>query len=207
MKNAFPRLLTTGLLLACVSLVHAQVTTVAFTSPAFEIGNDSSGTALTTGYTFSVGSFESFTPTTLNTADWLGNFTSLGSINWDTTFTQYSGTANLTNNATPFTSGSQAYVWGYNTQTIASGTEWILLTNSSWTYPTAGNVPTVNWDASDVGTVAVVGFISSATVGTGADPYLQTAAISAVPEPSTYALLAGVAMLGFVWLRRRTVQV
>lgn len=199
MKLPLNRFLITLCLIFCALSLHAQ-TTVNFTSPYTEIGTDSTGSVLDAGYTFAVGSFESFTPSTSNMTDWLINFTALGSVNWDETFTNYSGSADLANNNAPFTNGTQGYVWGYNTQTIAPGTEWILLTNTNWTYPISGSTPTVNWDASDVGTITILGFLAGSL---GANPYLQTANVTAVPEPSTYAFMAGLAMLGFVWFRRR----
>lgn len=201
MKAFLTRLSLVGLIIAGISSAHAQ-TTINFTSPAFEIGKDSSGTALDSSYTFALGSFGAFTPSSSNVEDWASNFNVLGSTTWGG-FTQYSGTGNLTDNDSPFTTSDQGFVWGYNTQTIGASTEWILITNSSWIFPTVGSSPTVDWTSSDVGTYAALGTITN-DLGTGnADPYLQTASLAAVPEPSTYALLAGVACLGFMVTRRR----
>ena len=205
MKSFLKYFLLTGLLVSNAAILQAQ-TTINFTSPAFEKGKNSSGAILTSSYTFELGSFGSFTPSALNVADWATNFTVLGSTTWGESFTQYSGTGNLTHNNSPFTTSDQGFVWGYNTKTIDGSTEWILLTNASWTFPTEGSVPTVAWTSSDVGTYAAIGTLTNGA-GTGvADPYLQTASLSAVPEPSSYALLAGMACVGYMIVRRRTAK-
>jgi len=201
MRTLFTHLSLVAFLIAGISAARAQ-TTINFTSPLSEIGKDSTGTVLDTSYTFALGSFGSFTPSSSNVGDWASNFTVLGSTTWDTGFTQYSGTGNLTNNNSPFTTSNQGFVWGYNTQTIGASTEWILLTNTNWTFPTVGSSPTVNWTSNDAGTYAALGTLNNPD-GASADPYLQTANLSAVPEPSTYALVAGVACLGYMMARRR----
>src|SRR5688572_1749577 len=108
-----------------VGTAQAGAVEVNFTSAAFEIGKTSTDAVLTSGFTFSLGSFGGFAPTSGNTSLWLGNFTSIGSTNWDETFTQFSGTATLSNNLAPFATNTQAYVWGYNFNTISAGSEWV----------------------------------------------------------------------------------
>lgn len=203
MKLFRPLFIVVGLLLAGVASLQAQ-TTINFTSPIGEIGKTSTGSDLDASFTFAIGSFGNFTPDSSNVADWASNFTVLGSVNWtEGLFSQYSGTGNLLNNNAPFTTSNQGFIWGYNTQVIGASTEWILLTNASWTFPTSGSQPTVDWTSTDVGTYAALGVLNTLS----SDPYLQTAnLLSAVPEPSTYALLAGLATLGFVWFRRRAAR-
>ncbi|MCC6414445.1 MAG: PEP-CTERM sorting domain-containing protein [Opitutaceae bacterium] len=199
MNSTLHRLLLVSLFLVGALGLRAQ-TTINFTSQAFEIGKTSTGDTLTDTFVFSLGTFDSFTPTAGNLANWASNFTALGSTTtWETNFTQYSGSSTLSNNNAPFTNGSQGYVWGYNSQSISPTSQWILLTNTSWTFPIAGSTPTINWTSTDIGTVAVFGVINT----TSSDPYLQT---SAVPEPSTYALLAGLVMFSFVCYRRRVTR-
>jgi len=187
-----------------LGLLRAGNLTINYTSPAFGSGVNSSSVALDASFTFALGSFGAFTPTTLNEASWVANFTVVptsGTTPWDAGFVQYSGSAVLSSNTTPFTAGSQLYVWGYNTQTIASGTEWLLLTNVNWMVAsTAGTPLPLSFDASDSGTIAIVG---SNIVVPGVSATLQTASIAAIPEPSTYAAIAGVLALGFVAYRRR----
>ena len=187
-------------ILVALAVVRLSAVEINYTSPAFEIGNTSTGSVFTSGFTFSLGSFGGFLPTSDNTSQWLTNFTSLSTTNWDETFTQFSSTATLSSNAMPFGTSTLAYVWGYNFTEITGSPEWILLTNSTWNFPTSSNLLPVSWDVSDAGTFAIVG---SFAVSLGADPYLQTAAVGAIPEPSTAAAFAGFAALGLAFWRRR----
>ena len=205
MKSFLTRLLLVGFVTAGAAVVQAQVT-INYTSPAFEIGKDSTGTALDGTYTFALGSFGTFTPTSSNVADWATNFTALNSTTWITGGqNQYSGSGTVSNNTAPFTTSNQGVIWGYNTQTIGATTEWILITNANWTFPAFTDNNIVAWTSTDSGTYAALGTLSGTT---GADPYIQTYNLaSAVPEPSTYALFAGIACLGFMVARRRFVKV
>ncbi|MFA5263839.1 MAG: PEP-CTERM sorting domain-containing protein [Opitutaceae bacterium] len=196
MKTYTPRLLVI-LTLAISSLSAVEIN---YTSPAFEIGKTSTGDPLTNGFTFELGSFSVFTPTAGNLAQWHANFTVLGTTNWDESFTQFSNTATLSSNAAPFGTSTQSFIWGYNFDTPSSSTEWILFTNPSWIFPASATVLPVSWDISDAGTIAIIGSLAGSL---GADPYLQTAAVTAVPEPSAYAALIGLTAFGFAWTRRR----
>lgn len=176
---------------------------IVFESPAFEIAKTSGGTALTSGYTFALGSFTSITPTAGNRATWEANFSVVpvgGTTVWDEGFTRFSGSATLSSNAGAFATTKQAYIWGYNTLTIGGSTQWILFTNPSWLFPNSAT-DTTSWSLADSGTVTVLGTLNA----TGNDPYFSTAPASAVPEPSAYAAgLGALALLG-VALRRRFV--
>ena len=173
-----------------------------FTSPAFEIGTTSLHALLTSGFTFSLGSFGSFTPTVGNVTQWQGNFSCLGLIAWNTDFTQYSQTTTLAANTAPFGTTTLAYVWGYNSQSVSPGSEWILLKNPNWLFPASDTLLPVLWDASDPGTIAIVGHLGLAQVSS--DPYMQTASIGpSVPEPATYAAIFGAVALGFAAYKRR----
>jgi hypothetical protein len=181
--------------------ISAQTTrTINFESLAFEIGQTSTGAALDSSYTFQLGSFGSFAPTLGNVSDWTSNFQSLGQASWDDLFTNFSGTAQLASNSGAFSTANTAYIWGYNTKTIGSGTEWVLLTNTAWAFPDTSAAiafpDTFTVDLSN-GTTAVVGTLAVS----GADPYLMTASI-AVPEPATYAAVLGAMVLGVVGYRR-----
>jgi hypothetical protein len=184
----------------CLVVGRLTAVEINFTSPALEIGKISTNAVLTTGFTFTLGSFGGFTPTTGNEALWQSNFTALGSTAWGTDWTQYSGTATLASNNAPFSTLTQGYVWGYNSQAFITGSEWVLLTNPAWLFPLYSGT-TVGWDSFDTGTIAIVGSFSSSL---SADPYLQTASVGAIPEPSTFAALLGFAAIGIAaWRRRR----
>lgn len=204
MKSHLLRLFLVNLSLVAAIGLRADPTTINFTSEAFQSGQTSVGADLTSSFTFSMGSFGSFIPTAGNVGSWVDNFTALGTtFAWDEGWGYYSGASTLTNNDAPFSTADQGYVWGYNYQTVGPTTEWILLTNPSWKFPMAGSGATVDWTSTDAGTVAVWGALNVINNV----PYIQTAAVSAVPEPSTYALIGGLAMLGFVWFRRHRARV
>lgn len=79
---------------------------------------------------------------------------------------------------------------GTTTATAAAGTYGIA-TDSSWTIPT-NNAST--WDFQPVADVDSFATVSGLSIAT---------AVSAVPEPSTYAALSGLLALGYVMVRRR----
>jgi hypothetical protein len=192
-------------LTVALSWGHARAAEINFYSPAFEAGKTSSGLDLTDGFTFALGSFGSFVPTSLNLTEWTAHFAIVpvsGAIAWDSDLMQYSQTAVLDSNVGKFSTDDQGYVWGYNTFSLApdAGAEWVLLTNPSWLFPSANNFSPVDWGSSDEGTIAVFGFLSPQL---GEVTYLATAAASAIPEPSTYAAIVGGLALGLVALRRR----
>ena len=190
-----PRLLLAALLLP----ILASAVEINFTSPAFESGVNSGNTALTTGFTFALGSFGEFTPTNSNTVAWDASFTLLDSVFWDDTFTQFSGTATLATNTDPFATTTQAYIWGYDAISGVAD-EWILFTNPGWLFPSSADFLPTGWDISDAGTTTIVGELADHL---GATPYLQTASVSAVPEPGTTALVIALAMAGVVGHRIR----
>lgn len=200
MKN-LARISTLLLVLGVARL--AGQTQINFSSSAFEVGHTSTGAPLTSQFIFALGSFGSFVPTGSNISLWAANFTPVptnGTVAWDAEgFTQFTQTATLPSNSAGFATTNHAYIWGYNNQAITTGTEWILFANTNWLFPSASATDPTSWDINDAGTTAVVGILNAL----GSTPYIQTVAVSAVPEPSTYAALFGLAAIGIVAYRRR----
>ena len=57
--------------------------------------------------------------------------------------------------------GSRLYVWGFNTKSLASAPEWILITNPGWQLQNP-LVPQVSlFDTSDTGTVTILGVLAN----------------------------------------------
>lgn len=60
------------------------------------------------------------------------------------------------------TAGTQYYIWGSTSRTVAATSEWVLLTNPAWTV-VAGTTPQIPvfFDTKDPGTVAALGTLSN----------------------------------------------
>lgn len=57
--------------------------------------------------------------------------------------------------------GSRLYVWGYNTKSLASAPEWILITNPVWQLQTPVLPQVSLFDTSDPGTVTILGMMAN----------------------------------------------
>lgn len=189
--------------LALIANASFAAVPINFSSPLFESARTSTGDALTSSFTFAVGTFNSFVPTTDNVSSWASNWVSFGTTPWHEGDLNFIGSAVLTDN-TLAPVGSAMYIWGYNTLTADAGAEWILFSNPTlvgaddWKTPSVVEPNTPKIIGMDQpGTIAVVGAIFTQ----GNDPYFQTAAV--VPEPAHYAGILGAAVLIFGFIRRR----
>ena len=72
--------------------------------------------------------------------------------------------------------GTQYYVWGYSTKSLAGTAEWILLTNPAWIVQPSTTPLVSFFDTTDSGTVAVIGAL------TNAGKNLQSALVDATLE-------------------------
>ena len=194
----------------CLPEVEANVN-VNYSSSMFESGRTSTG-AFLNDFTFALGVFgNGFVPTTLNESLWASNFNAFGSTTWtDLSFLSgdgtggFSGTGNLTANDAPFAKDTQIYLFGYNSLTLDSTSEWFLMTNtlnSNWLVPVVPDTappssPSLDIDAA--GKFVVLGVLNAPS--SGAKTYIQTA--KAVPEPSTFAFL-GLGLAGLLAARKR----
>jgi hypothetical protein len=103
---------------------------------------------------------------------------------------------------TGVSASQQIYAWGYNSKTVASTSQWVIVTNPSWTVTTlvtGAALSDATYSVGDSGTVFVFG---SLTGSLAAGKAIAASAV-VVPEPSTYASIVGVIAVGFVAVRRR----
>jgi hypothetical protein len=183
---------------------------------------NSTGALIDDTYSFALGSFSAgFDANDIST--WQSNWNPLAvAINgggWDTITREilFQGEINASNVAN-FPTGTQMYLWVYNTQTIQAGTEWALITDVD---PT-NNAFSPSWQAPDVsgpspGDFAVAeadtvlyGGVNDITspngtrTGTPSDFQIQTHSVTfaPVPEPGS-CLLVGLAGLALRLRRRR----
>ena len=187
---------------------------------------DSSGTALSNGSIVSVGYFNlsgafSFaqigTPAFDSYAEVSPYFTSYGSASTETL--AYSApynragsidTGNGSGIAPDGDAGKALYMWAFNSSSVATATEWAIVSNLTTTPGGKWIVPTTPFSTDidlggDVSTRVVnFGAVSSNTGSGGVGVYdIKTMAISAVPEPSSFLALAGLGLFGFVSRRVR----
>lgn len=90
--------------------------------------------------------------------------------------------------------GQQAYIWFFNSQNPDPGSEWLILTNTNWTFPSIPTLPSPgpSWSLVDVGTQVFVGSV--------VEGGFQA---TAIPEPSTYSAIMAVGALGLAVYRRK----
>lgn len=103
------------------------------------------------------------------------------------------------NDNSVFSVDEQLYIWGYNTRSTGSGTEWLLITSTEWTMGSnsiAGSGE--NYDTINQSFNVVLG---SFAPGSGNFDGTFTS-VQAIPEPSTYAAMMAAGVLGFVFVRR-----
>ena len=97
----------------------------------------------------------------------------------------------------------QLYIWILNTATATDPSAWVILTNPAWRTPASGP-NTLSLDTSDAGTFIPMGALGEAFT----PPFKETSQngvdwqIEAIPEPSTYALIA-VGSAALLAVRRR----
>lgn len=212
-------------LLACtlallLPALPGQARTVAWYSAIGDTFLQSDGlTALDSTYQFELGGFTSgFDPLLNDMSLWASNWVVFdtatdASGEWNSIpgISNYSssgstisaGGANLTSSVTgnAFTVGQRAYVWAFNSKTIAPTSEWALVTNTAWTFPTADALALpLDWTLTDAANTTVYGDLTHAPPDVNGD-VASTLQLQAVPEPSSALLIAVAGVL--LRLRRR----
>lgn len=118
-------------ILACLFYASASGGMIEWRSTLFQTNLTSSGSPLTSDWTFELGYFATgFTPTVANTSAWADRWTTLDGATYTTEGNRFSGVW-IDDGEVP--DGSRGYIWGFNRG--ASNPEWILLSATSWNFP------------------------------------------------------------------------
>ncbi len=138
--------LLAGSAAVCLLAPSAAASTIYWGSAVNDQLYNSQGSLLDDSFIFELGTFGDFIPNDENLHLWLGNWkvldrvTAPASSGWDSSSGFFSSSVSLMHDGTSsntgvggfvFSPGEQAYVWVYNSQTLAADTEWALITNSS----------------------------------------------------------------------------
>ena len=145
-----------------------------------------------------LGAFQTgFTPTKTNLESWSANFLSVGKAGYyDPEIPEWSTALTLKDNSEPFAFGTQLYLWAHSDMTIGTGSQWLLLSDASWTVGTMVATGLPQDLHFSVNTSAIAGEFDFA------DQTAFTMETSPIPEPSTYAAIFGALTLGGVCYRR-----
>ena len=204
--------------------VSAPARTISWRSGIGDTLVDSGGLSLTDAFIFELGAFDAgFTPDATNYGEWESRWHAFGQATYEpllgngwepgaqyfTKDTTVLG-GQLSSESPPlasyaFTAGMQAFLWVYDSKTVAPTSEWALVGGSTWNFPSSDllNLTPVVWELNS----------ADRTIWGGANDIrgdglytalpgsfdLQTAA---VPEPAGLVLL-GLAGWGFGLRRRR----
>lgn len=211
----------------------ASAATIFWGSAVNDLIYDSYGNALDDNFVFELGTFgDSFVPNDENLHLWLGNWKVLDRVTapaingWDSSAGFFSSSVDVLFDGTSsntsvgsfvFAPGEQAFVWVYNSQTIATDSEWALITNDdsdgnsadNWVIPPlplecgcGGGNTSLEWRLSTASQPDFGGLNDEYGPGNVSDTppsfSLQTAIL---PEPGSVLLVLSAA--GLFGLRRR----
>ena len=146
-----------------VSITLSTAAKVVWKSIPFTTNLTSDGEALDDGFTFELGTFAAgFTPRTTNTERWAENWTALDRTKFHEGNQFFASTATFDNNEAPFVLGAKTYIWGFN---ATSPAEWILVSDSDWTWPDAALGFPVTWQLAEASEV-ILGSVDSSSNAT-----------------------------------------
>lgn len=139
-------------------------------------------------FRFEIGVFiNGFTPTSANTSQWAANWRSpqRTRYNPNTGVRQFNAEFVVEDNVTPFTVGAAAYLWGFRGN--ASSGEWILIRNTTWTWPAPNpfNPFPLSWNAADAAAPSTGVVILGSVIASGSPHLIRSAAVTNSAPPTT----------------------
>jgi hypothetical protein len=214
--------------LVCGPLLHAQQ--IDWGSTVFSDLVDSEGNVLDNSFVFQLGAFDpGYDPSANDPVDWLSHWEVFDEADYngieepvdDGIYGYYTSTANMEPDGTsdspeesPGASsfeGRQAFIWIRNGDNPEPGTEWLVVTTSSWVFPTVvpgccGGALPLEWSNSDLTAFDIPlwgsqGGIPGPGEYTVTGPYTQQT-FTFVPEPGS-VLLVGLGGILLTMRRKR----
>ncbi|AHF94551.1 hypothetical protein OPIT5_20260 [Opitutaceae bacterium TAV5] len=204
MKTAHISTLAAAITLASVCASPALATEYLFYDDTITLSSSSGDTAWSGAFQLALyGKFtDGFTADASNVHLWQDNWITVASEAtangyYDPSGPEWNASLGLLDNSL-YTPGETLYLWFFDSLDISTGAEWALFTDASWQID-------INVDSTVVfheyffteETQAIVGFFD---YGAG---QAATAAVSPIPEPSTWVAMAGAVTLAGSWLLRR----
>jgi hypothetical protein len=142
--------------------------TINWYCPAQKVNVTSTGQPMDAGFQFQLGVFaDGFIPTAGNASEWATHWVAADTTGYNPATKAYDDLITVSSNASPFSVGAKAYVWG---RSILPGhDEWILFRNNTWTWPAPDPMSPffTEWNAASANEV-VLGSIDS-----DGDPHLM----------------------------------
>lgn len=155
-----------------------QAGAVNWNSSLFQTNLTSVGAALDDSFVFELGAFDltgGFVPTSANTDQWAARWRPVQRNFYNPTTRLFSGSYEVTSNASPFATNEKGYIWGHHCSGQAGQS--ILLQSSNWKWPLVGGTnPAVAWTVGNSQT-PIVGQIN------GSGYHMRTSAVGANPLP------------------------
>jgi hypothetical protein len=211
----------------------ASLVTVTFSSALGEVLHDRRAENLDDSFTFALGVFDGFQPTSDNTGDWFDNFVPFFIADFRDTppaGPRFGGEAELlpdgSSSANPATAGDfsffgmDAWLWVYNGVNIDTETEWFLGRANDWVFPTLADIQPpeedcvgcpgsfpVQWALSDLFQTAPVWGRREAQEGAGfvlsPNEAAKLQTYAVIPEPRTWVFVLGLLSVFALHYRRR----
>ncbi len=166
------------MLLCCVQI--ASATMIQWYSAPNQDNTTETGVPMDESFRFELGVFkDGFVPTAENIAEWSAHWVAAQRVMYHAENNWFTGALTVEDNAAPFSSGTQAWIWGF-TGDPAEG-EWILFRRHNWRWPSSNAnrpIPLI-WDTAQANEILI------GDVNAGGTQLMRAGKIRNVVPPTT----------------------